>query len=99
MISQLNQALLEGLEVQFLAQFKGQRSAQNEFGRRYLLHQGIHRQQKHRAAAQRRQRGETAQALGNDILMRRKIIVGQGFQIGKIQNLQAVIMKEADFLL
>lgn len=59
------------------------------------LHQGVDRHDQH-TALHHRQLVEGRQAGGDNILMRRKAVVGQRFPVGKVRHRQ--IGKLADFI-
>ncbi|MNN37913.1 hypothetical protein D3C81_1518820 [compost metagenome] len=75
------------LDVELLADIQHQAAAEQEFGRCEAMQGGGDRHHQH-AMAQFRQPIQTGDALGNDVLVRREQIVGQGFPVGEMQHRQ-----------
>ncbi len=90
------QAQAHLLHVDGLAHVQHQAAAQQEAGRRQAVQGGGDRHHED-AVAQLRQAVEAGDALGNDVLVRREQVVGQGFPIGERQHRQ-VRGKEAKLL-
>ncbi|MCY1176527.1 hypothetical protein D9M73_168020 [compost metagenome] len=72
------------LDIELLADIQHQAAAEQEFGRREAMQGGRDRHHQH-AMAQFRQPVQAGDALGNDVLVRREQVVGQGFPVGKVQ--------------
>ncbi len=81
------QAQAHPLDVEFLADVEDQAAAEQEAGRRQAVQGGGDRHHQH-AVLELRQLVEGGDALGNDVLVRRKDVVGQGFPIGEMQYRQ-----------
>ncbi|MNO97438.1 hypothetical protein D3C76_891470 [compost metagenome] len=91
------QAQAHLLHVDGLAHVQHQAAAQQEAGRRQAVQGGGDRHHED-AVAQLRQAVQAGDALGDDVLVRREQVVGQGFPIGERQHGQ-VRGKEAQLLL
>ncbi|MCY1518552.1 hypothetical protein D9M68_532730 [compost metagenome] len=89
------QAHLRGVEL--LADVQHQAGAEQETGRRQAVQGGGDRHHQH-AVLDLRQAVEGGDALGNDVLVRREQVVGQGFPVREVQHRQ-VRRKEAQLLL
>ena len=83
--------------VDTIARLQTQGALVNELRGRNFLQQGTDRQDQD-AAFGRRDRGKAANALGDDVLMGRKLVVGQGFEIGKAINLRRIGAEKTNFL-
>ncbi|MNI23582.1 hypothetical protein D3C73_771760 [compost metagenome] len=72
------------LDVELLADIQHQAAAEQELGRRQAVQGGGDRHHQH-AVRQLGQPVQAGDALGNDVLVRREQVVGQGFPVGKVQ--------------
>ncbi len=73
------------LDIEFLPDIQHQAAAEQEFGRRQSMQGGGDRHHQH-AMRQFRQSIKAGDTLGNDVLVRREQVVGQGFPVGEMQN-------------
>ncbi len=85
------------LHIELLADIQHQAAAEQELGRCQAVQGRGDRHYQH-AVGQFRQAVQAGDALGDDVLVRREQIVGQGFPVGKVQHRQ-IGGEEAQLLL
>lgn len=83
-------------QIEMLLVFQHQTGARHIAAWGESLHQGRDRHHKY-AAHQRWQAIQRCNTLRDDIGMRRKQIVGQGFPIGELQHFDCIVREYADF--
>ena len=90
------QVATKAVYVQGLPGFQYQAGTGDILGGRQAVHQGRDRDHQD-ARGRRREPVQGIQALGNDVLVRGKIIVGQGFPIREGQHLHRLVQEEWQF--
>ena len=91
------QARAHLLHIELLADVQHQAAAEQELGWRQAMQGSGDRHHQH-AMGQFRQAVQAGDALGDDVLVRREQVVGQGFPVGKMQHRQ-IRGEEAQLLL